>query len=77
MEDERKTKEELMGELRDLRKRNEKLEADIKKLRQAEEKLRESEKNSRRFLKAQQKELSLQILNRENFCMLIQRYVKC
>lgn len=44
MEDERKTKEELMGELRDLRKRNEKLEADIKKLRQAEEKLRESEK---------------------------------
>jgi len=43
MEDERKTKEELMEELIDLRRRNEKLEADIKELRQAEEKLRESE----------------------------------
>jgi PAS domain S-box-containing protein len=44
MEDERRTKEELMEELIDLRRRNEKLEADIKELRQAEEKLRESER---------------------------------
>jgi PAS domain S-box-containing protein len=47
MEDERKTKEELIGELIDLRRRNEKLEADINDLRQAEEKLRESEEKFR------------------------------
>jgi PAS domain S-box-containing protein len=47
MEDERKTKEELMEELIDLRKRNDELEASIKELKQTEKKRSESEEKFR------------------------------